>query len=554
MAFKWPKWIPRELFTGMRLRVVVLIAALTAALIILLSFVVEAIFEQNLINQKKIQGRIALTAMQTNVDVVYAAQGAARTTGPTMSGLVQGMILNMEFSTLVFVDREQNVIGHSKSEMIGMVLADEDLRKAMEERKLIYRVIGSDTGNPEMIFSGPIYREGTVIGAARFGLPLGDMVITLYNTKRILFLYAALDALLMILFGSLILMRVLVRPIEEMLTATERMAGGDYRIILPHTTAGELDRLAKALGRLASTLRDKEAVGKRQLTRLERANKELKEAHDQLMHSDRLAYVGRVAAGMAHEVGNPLGAIFGYLEILREAELTAEDAEVVERITAEIKRIDKTMRELLDFSRIKPARSEPTDLPALAAETVTLMKSQRGLDRVQVEVLPAPNLPPVRLDPDQFKQMILNLLLNAADAMHDEGAITISAEARPFDRMELFEEQLPGAPSEKEVPFTDCLRRGIVLSDRIGPVEGTPMVWLHITDSGPGMPTEVLQNVLEPFYTTKPKGKGTGLGLAICLRIVSSTGGLMRIESRPGVGTRVSLVYPVDTKEENHGE
>ncbi|HPM76997.1 MAG TPA: hypothetical protein PK961_07900 [bacterium] len=156
MAFKWPKWFPRELFAGMRLRVVILIAGLTAALIILLSFVVEAIFEQNLINQKKIQGRIALTAMQTNVDVVYAAQGASRTNGPTMSGLVQGMILNMEFSTLVFVDREQNVIGHSKAEMIGMVLADEDLRKAMEERKLIYRVIGSDTGNPEMIFSAPI--------------------------------------------------------------------------------------------------------------------------------------------------------------------------------------------------------------------------------------------------------------------------------------------------------------------------------------------------------------------------------------------------------------
>ncbi|HPM77854.1 MAG TPA: ATP-binding protein, partial [bacterium] len=287
---------------------------------------------------------------------------------------------------------------------------------------------------------------------------------------------------------------------------------------------------------------------------LMRANKKLKEAHDQLMHSDRLAYVGRVAAGMAHEVGNPLGAIFGYLEILREAELTAEDAEVVERITLEIKRIDKTMRELLDFSRIKPMRSEPTDLPALTAETVTLMKSQRGLDRVRVEILPVTDLPPVRLDPDQFKQVILNLLLNAADAMRDEGTITISAEAKPFERMELFKEQLPGAPSENEVPFTDCLRRGIVLSDRIGPVEGTPMVWLHITDSGPGMPADVLEHVLEPFFTTKPKGKGTGLGLAICLRIVASAGGLMRIESRLGVGSRVSLVYPAGEKEDNHGE
>lgn len=554
MAIKLPKWIPGDLFTGMRFRVVLLIAALTAGLIILLSFVVEAIFEQNMVSQKKNQGRIALTAMQTNIDVVYAAQGVTRSTGPGLTRLVQAMIVNMELSSLVFVDREQNVIGHNKPEMIGMVLADEDLRRAMSERKLIYRIIGKDTGNPEMIFSGPLYREGTVIGAARFGLPLGDMVISLYNMKRVLFLYAALDAVLMILFGSLVLMRVLVRPIEDLLTATERMAGGDYRIPPPRTTAGEIDRLAKALGRLANTLRDKEAVGKRQMTRLERINKELKEAHDQLMHSDRLAYVGRVAAGMAHEVGNPLGAIFGYLEILREAELGDEDAGVVERIEAEIKRIDRTMRELLDFSRIKPAMAKEVDLLTLVAETVELMKSQRGLDQVRVEIVPAADLPPVRLDPEQFKQATLNLLLNAADAMQNEGLITVTAETFAFERMELLEDRLPGAPTEAEVPFTDCCRRGIVLSDRIGPVEGTPTVRLHITDSGPGMPVDVLEHVLDPFYTTKPQGKGTGLGLAICQRIVSAAGGLMRIESRPGVGTRVSLVYPVTAKEEDNGE
>ena len=530
-----------------------LIALLTALLVILFGVLVLGVIEQNLIQQKKLQGRLILRAMQASFDVVYLpVENERPAKSPSMSSLVRAVLNNLDLSNLVIVDREQNVIGHSRAEMEGMVLDEPDLTRAMSDKKFIYRIVGEGSDASEMIFYGPLYREGAIVGAARFSLPLEDLHQAIATTKRLYVLYALFDAVVVILIGSLVLLRFLVKPVEAMVQATERMAAGDYRVQPPTRDSSEIGRLGRALSMLAGALRDKQAVVQRQLEKLERINAELKEAHGQLLHSDRLAYVGRVAAGIAHEVGNPLGAIYGYVEILREAHLPPEEAEVLGRLEAEIKRIDRTMRELLDFSRTKPAEAVHVHLLELAREAAILMKKQRGLDQIEVRV--AENeLPPVLLDGSQFQQVILNLLLNAADAMDGKGVIEVSAEQAPYDRAELLEAQLRGAPDETKVPFTDGVRRGIVFSEDIGPSEGAPTVRLHVTDSGPGMKADVLKQVFDPFFTTKPQGKGTGLGLAICQRIVSSAGGLIRIESRPGSGTRVSLIFPAAVKEQANG-
>jgi len=544
LAIKLPANLSLGPFTGLRARIVLIIAAMTALLAMLLGFVQMKIVEQNLLRQKRNQGRFTLLAMQINFDLAYLP-GDRQRGNPGLSNLIKAMVRNLEVRSLVIVDREQNVIGHNRSDMLGMVLAEDDLQRAMAEQKLIYRTVGRQSQSPEMIFYGPLYRGGEVVAATRFSLYLDDVVTALAGTQRLLWLYALLDAVVVILFGSFVLMRVLVRPVESMVTATERMATGDYRVSLPTDAGGEVGRLGRALSMLASTLRDRDAVVKRQMTRLENINTELKQAHDQLVQSDRLAYVGRVAAGIAHEVGNPLGAIYGYLEILRESKIAEDDVEVVKRIEAEITRIDRIMRELLDFSRSKASEFQMVDLLEETKKAVSLMKSQRGLDRIDVQIDKDEHVPPVKLDAAQFRQVLLNLLLNAADAMSGEGTIAIQADVAEYSRAELLEAWLSGAPAEREVPFTDALRRGIVFSEWIGPEEGTPTVRLHLTDRGPGMSTEVLEHVLDPFFTTKLHGKGTGLGLAICQRLVASAKGLMRIESRPGVGTRVSLIYPV---------
>lgn len=528
----------------------VVLALLTALMVVLFGAVVIRLVEHHLVTLKRAQGRTALLAMQANLDLRQGFGPAAR---PDMARFVNTMAQNLELSTLVIVNGEQIVIGHSQPDMIGLVLAEDDLLRAMKSRKLIHRLVGEDTPNPELILSGPLYQGGAVIGAARFTLPLDDLYAALSGTRRILFLYALLDAVAVILFGSLVLWRLLVQPVEQLVAATEKMAGGDYRVHLPDRSDTEIGRLGRALSKLAATLSDRERINKRHLVRVSKINEELRQAHDQLLHTDRLAYVGRVAAGVAHEVGNPLGAIFGYLDILREADLDAEEREAVERLGNDVGRIDTIMRELLDFSRVREPVADRRDVLAVAREAVGLLSNQRGLDHIEVAVDGEGTVPCVWLDAQQFLQVMLNVLINAADAMNGVGQIRVHATSGPFDRLALMEAQLPGAPGEDEAPFTDLVRRGIVLSETGGPVAGRPVVCLHVTDSGPGMSGDVLAQMFDPFYTTKPMGKGTGLGMAICQRIMASVGGLMRVESRPAQGTRVTLVFPAVEEGDDHG-
>ncbi|MDP8224686.1 MAG: ATP-binding protein [Candidatus Lernaella stagnicola] len=533
----------------MRTRVVLLIALLTGLLVILLGGVVTRLLEHHLVKQKRVQGRTALLAMQAALDLRQEWGRTGRDTAQDMSHFVRLMAQNLELSSLVIVDEGQNIIAHSQADMIGLVFAEADLSRAMTERKLIHRLIGRDTETPEVVFSGPLYRSGKAIGAVRFILPINDLYVALTGMKRILWLYALMDALAVILFGSFMLWRLLVRPVEQMVQMTEKMAAGEYRVPAPPATKDEIGRLGRALAKLAATLADREKINKRQVKRLETINRELQEAHRQLLHTDRLAYVGRVAAGVAHEVGNPLGAIYGYLDILRDADLQPTERQVVERIEKDVKRIDSIVRELLDFSRVKEAQIENADVVELAREAVQLMKSQRGLDHVEVQVETEAEVPPVRLDRQQFVQVVLNILLNATDAMDGVGRIRIRAEGALFERSRLLDPQLPGVPPEDEVPYTDHVQRGIVFSDAIGPGSESLAVFLHVTDSGPGMEPTVLGQMFDPFFTTKKAGRGTGLGMAICHRIIGAMSGLIRVESRPGQGSRVSLILPANEGE-----
>jgi signal transduction histidine kinase len=546
-------------FTGLRARVVLFLAGLTVAMLLLFGVAVTGLLEHHLLEQKRAQGRIALLAIQSQLDLTEVLGDTMRSHVPQNSGprptlgpIVRTLVANLELTSLMIVDRQQNIVGASREDVAGLVLAEPDLARAMNERKLIHRLVGEESGSPEVIFSGPLFQAGAVVGAARFGLPQNDMVVALAKTRHFLYLYAFMDALAITLFGSLVLWQVLVKPIDTMVAATERMAAGDYRVALKTRGAGEIRRLNRALASLAATLQDRDAIGRRQVERLERINKELRSAHDQLLHTDRLAYVGRVAAGVAHEVGNPLGAIYGYLEILRDGgnlgdatpQRVPPNSEIIDRLEKEIKRIDATMRELLNFSRVRESRAEPLDLLARAGETVTIMKRQRGLDNLEINVESVDGLPRALIDPQHYQQILLNILLNAADAMNGRGVIDIRAGTGPYNRADLMEACLPGAPDEQQVPFTDLRRRGIIFSEMGEPYTGAPTVRLTISDSGPGMPPDVLARVFDPFFTTKPPGRGTGLGMAVCQQLTATAGGMIRIESREGVGTCVTLIFP----------
>jgi len=228
----------------------------------------------------------------------------------------------------------------------------------------------------------------------------------------------------------------------------------------------------------------------------------------QLAHQEKMAAFGLFAAGVAHEIGNPLAAISSELELLLgEQDLTTVHTSLGQ-IRVQVGRISRILRELVDFARRRRDTEADLSLNSVVDDTLRLIRPDPRMRSVVLSTDLDPDIPPVRLVEDRLVQILLNLVLNALDAMPSGGKLSIRT--RPLD--------------------------GAVL--------------LEVADTGVGMSEEVRARAFEPLFTTKPQGKGTGLGLAICADFVAAVGGRIEVVSRPGEGTTFRVTLPARASEE----
>jgi signal transduction histidine kinase len=224
----------------------------------------------------------------------------------------------------------------------------------------------------------------------------------------------------------------------------------------------------------------------------------------QVLQLERLAELGRLTASIAHEINNPLAVIDYALELMqRDAELTPFQKEMAERIKQEIERLRHLTGGLLAFSSDRQGVRRLVNLNELVEELLGLLRFELQRHAVCLETEFA-ELPLVAIDPTKFKQVIINLVLNAAQAMQGAGQVTLRTRLYAADQVELV-----------------------------------------IRDTGPGIPVELRSRIFAPFFTTKPEGEGTGLGLYICSNIVSEHGGSIAVDDAPGGGAMFSIRLPV---------
>ena len=349
-----------------------------------------------------------------------------------------------------------------------------------------------------------VIRDGEVVGKAGLLLSLAPEKARLIRSRQILMLYFVLDFILLLGLGSFVLSRIVVNPINRLLSATEKITGGQYRQRLKVSGSVELARLAHAFNDMASALDNKNQQVTEQMAALEKANSELRQAREESLRTEKMASIGLLAAGMAHEIGTPLASIMGY------ADLTAGEQpdnpaiqDFARRISADCSRIDRIVRGLLDFSRPRTASGEQTDIRAVVISTVELMSQQGVFKQLDVKMEINDGLLPAHCDQHQLQQVIINLLLNSRDATAAGGVITIRA----------------------------CQK--------------TAHICLDVIDSGAGIPAESMKHIFDPFYTTKPPGKGTGLGLAISARIIEGFGGRITASSVVGKGSCFTVLLPL---------
>ncbi|HLZ45705.1 MAG TPA: HAMP domain-containing sensor histidine kinase [Gemmatimonadales bacterium] len=327
-------------------------------------------------------------------------------------------------------------------------------------------------------------------------------------------LFVAIEVGIFVLYGRSLVTRLVLRPLGRVMSTADAVADGDLEARAPDADTRDFATLAERLNRMTDRLLD---------------------AQSQLVRSEKLASIGRLAAGVAHEIGNPLGAIGTYVEVLRRR---GADPEVTSGLTRELERVDRIVRSLLDYARPQEDPLAPIDTAQLVRGSYELLRAQGAFRRLHVELDVAPDVPMILGRAHVLEQALVNLLLNAVDATPPEGVIVAGARAWAYE---------PGPASPKRATDPGYARFPRTSERRPARAEfaaGQPGALLFVADSGPGVPAADRDKIFEPFYTTKEPGRGTGLGLAIVARSVYEMGGVVWVDGAREGGAAFKMFFP----------
>ncbi|TVR62796.1 MAG: HAMP domain-containing protein [Gemmatimonadales bacterium] len=385
------------------------------------------------------------------------------------------------------------------------------------------------------------------------------------------------DLLILYVFLRYLLRRSVFSPLDRIGAEADRIAAGDYEHRVTATGRRELDRVVEAVNVLArSLIRDRLLLAEN-VRSLESANRELVETSSALVRTARMASVGTLAAGIAHELGNPLGALRTSLDVAtRRAQRGGDVEEALAMAREEAGRIDHIIRSIMAFARPSAdgPSGGPVDVEAVVRSAVGLLAGRDALDgvMVRVEVVSAP--PAVEARPQLLEQVFVNLIMNAVQASRSplpspespaaDGARDGSVNGVTDEAVVLRIGTVPAADRPRPEPrregdpagvdFSHRRRMALLRAGRTPPpfdppassaeeVDGLDVV-VDVLDRGPGVPAELRDRIFDPFFTTRDPGAGTGMGLAITARIVEELGGTLRADEREGGGAAFRLTLP----------
>ncbi len=440
--------------------------------------------------------------------------------GQVMGAVLAAHLLNNDF---ILVDRIQEVAGvDTVTIFFGDLRVSTNVMNAEGERAVGTRVSqdvyarvleeGLDyVGRAYVVNEWFITRYeplrdhlGQVVGSLYVGARESAFQALVHTlTNRVL-----LIALVSILLAGIIavpIARIIVRPIGELVEANRRVAQGDLTVRVEPYGRGELAVLGRTFNSMVEALQDTRQKLMRAFNNMAET---LKETQQELLHKEKLASMGQLAAGVAHQLNNPLGSILIYSNIVYK-ETPEEDShrQDLHTVISETERCKLIVRNLLDFARQNEVLARPTNLNELLQELVDEQKRHPKFEKVQVVLQLDPEMPTILADPLQLQQVFTNLIDNAVEAMEPRGGGTLTVATRP-------------APLEQGVKVL-------------------------VSDTGVGISELNRSKLFTPFFTTKPVGKGTGLGLAIVYGIVKMHGGQIQVQSEEAEGSTFTITLPL---------
>ncbi len=347
----------------------------------------------------------------------------------------------------------------------------------------------------------PVRSNGVVSGAVELQFSLLEIRRFFLSSTKLFLIYFFIFWFVPVSAGFFLLRRSVSLPAKHLLSAIDAVGHGTFDTELPEEGPSEFVRLSSSYNQMITALRDSRQRADSYIGSLEQMNRQLSVARNDLIRQEKITSVGQFAAGVAHEIGNPLSAIIGYLDLLKGEVCSEQGKAMVDNSVREAARIDFLIKEILDFAKPSGAAlPEAINLVDELRYCISLLMHQSLMANISVvDALPL-TLPAALGRREMVRQVFINILLNAADACGLVGKI--------------------------------------ILSSSVG-----QEVSIIIEDNGCGMSPEALNRIFDPFYTTKSPGKGMGLGLAISQQFMDECGGRIDVESQVGKGSRFILMF-----------
>jgi len=327
-------------------------------------------------------------------------------------------------------------------------------------------------------------REQKVLGVLDVGMSLQAVDKEIWTNTLRMIVFTAFIGIVIATAVGIFIQKYVHKPVRELREGMAVVASGDLDHVVQIDSSGEIGDLARSFNKMT---------------------KDLKRVQEHMIISQKLASIGTLSAAIAHELNSPLTSIYTMLEMLsRDAPQQGQLRTDLEFVLREVMRCTEIVRRLLEFTRRSKPEKTKVNVRLLIKETVKILEHQAYLRNVEIKSELASDIPEIYADADQLKQVLLNLILNAIQAIQEKGVVTVKAEKK-----------------------------------------GAKSLVLQVIDTGCGIPKEMQKTAFEPFFTTKEPGVGTGLGLAISKDIIDMHGGKIKLESEMGLGTRISIELPL---------
>ncbi|WP_319547563.1 ATP-binding protein [Desulfogranum marinum] len=343
--------------------------------------------------------------------------------------------------------------------------------------------------------------------------PLRPVTQELFAKEKIIVVYLLVNALVLAVLLFFRLSKTILRPLDKLVGLADAYKGDGQYELLNTGNSNEFVQLSRSMQAMLERIETDRQALRSTIEQLEVANQELRTGRREMVQAEKMAVTGRLAAGLAHEIGNPLGIIGGYLELIKKSDVpSAEKIEFIDRAEGELTRLHGLVKQLVDCGRPALGGKEFFHAQPIVEGVVETLRYGKGNKDIELVVEWNAVDDEIEARIDGLKQVLLNCLLNAVDAVKERhgkngGRVTILSKNRKSDKADL--------------------------------------LVLQIIDNGSGIPTEQLDCIFDPFFTTKSPGSGTGLGLTVSRSIMESFGGELACTSSDSKGTIMELSLPL---------